>query len=340
MLAAGVTRMTTNLPLIRLSAINPFLMELRRRGTDATSLLHSLGLPRDIPASGELFVSALSVYAFVERSADVAGDPHLGFELGSQLDLHAWEPIALAASEARTVGELLTRFTLHALEHSSSTRFYLKTDGEQCTFGFERVIKPIIRPGQNDAFYLGFMSRMLMHATRDHWDVSQVLFRVADPDCVPKTDEELRIATGDNRGIQVRFPSTWLLEPFERSTYQTSSAERSFEHPPDSLVDSVRAALAPHLHEPNLTVERAARICGHNRRRLSQELRDEGTTLSREIAKLRAERAEKDLADTNHRVAEIAQTVGFTDPTVFSRAFKNWTGQSPQEYRRTHKSPN
>jgi AraC-like DNA-binding protein len=83
----------------------------------------------------------------------------------------------------------------------------------------------------------------------------------------------------------------------------------------------------------------AARICGHDRRRLSRELREQGTTLSKEIAKLREEKASQGLAGTNRRVSEIAQTVGFTDPTVFSRAFKNWTGQSPREYRRTHRSP-
>ena len=37
--------MTKNLPLIRLSAINPFLLELRRRGADASALLRELGLP-------------------------------------------------------------------------------------------------------------------------------------------------------------------------------------------------------------------------------------------------------------------------------------------------------
>jgi AraC-like DNA-binding protein len=87
----------------------------------------------------------------------------------------------------------------------------------------------------------------------------------------------------------------------------------------------------------DLTVAKAAKFCGYNKRRLSRELRNEGTTLSKEIAKLRAERAMKDLADTNQRVAQIALTVGFSDPTVFSRAFKNWTEQSPQEYRRNHK---
>jgi AraC-like DNA-binding protein len=108
---------------------------------------------------------------------------------------------------------------------------------------------------------------------------------------------------------------------------------------PRSLLDSLRSALRPHLHESDLTADRAAKICGHDRRRLSRELRDLGTTLSKEITKLRADRASRELIDTDQPVAEIAEAVGFTDPTVFSRAFKNWTGQSPREYRRTHRSP-
>jgi AraC-like DNA-binding protein len=329
--------MTSNLPLIRLSAINPFLLELRRRGADAAALLRSLDLPEDIPASSELFVSSLSIYELVERSAEIAGDPYLGYRLGSQLELNRWEPIALAAGEAQTVGELLTRFTLNAIEHSSSTEFFLRIEGERSTFGFERSVIPSALPGQNDAFYLGFMSRMLMHATRDQWDASQVLFRVADPNCIPETGDRLRIAMGDERGIQIRFPSLWLLEPYKSSTFQPNSVAKAVGPPPDSLVGALHAALIPHLHVPDLTVERAAKLCGYNQRRLSRELRDEGTTLSKEIAKLRAERAKKNLADTNQRVAQIALTVGFTDPTVFSRAFKNWTEQSPQAYRKTHR---
>jgi len=329
--------MTSNLPLIRLSAINPFLLELRRRGADAAALLRSLDLPGDIPASTELFVSSLSVYALVERSAEIVGDPYLGYRLGRNLDLNQWEPIALSAREARTVGELLTRFSLNAVEHSSSTEFYLRIEGEHSTFGFERAVSPPILPGQNDAFYLGFMSRLLMHAAKDQWDATQVLFQVADPDCIPINDDCLRIAVGDKLGIQIRFPSRWLLKPYERSTFQTSNVDKAVGQPPDSLLGSLRAALIPHLHEPDLTVAKAARICGYNNRRLSRELRGEGTTISREIAKLRAARAKKNLAGTDQRIAEIALTVGFRDPTVFSRAFKSWTKQSPQEYRRKHR---
>ena len=331
--------MKSNVPLIRLSAINPFLVALQRRGVDAATLLKDLELPTDIPASHDLFVVSESIYTLVERSAELAGDPYLGFTIGSSLELRDWDPIAEAAAEANTVGELLTLFTLHASEHSSATHFYIRTDGDRSTFGFERVKEPPVRPGQNDAFYMGLMSRLLRQATQDHWNSTEALFRVAEPELIPTSAEAYRIARGDRSGVRITFPTTWLFERFEKTVFHASVEPVGTGDMPRSLVGSVRSALQPHLHDPDLTVEKAATICGYNRRRLSRELREQGTTISREIARLRSERASKGLADTNRRVAEIAQTVGFTDPTVFSRAFKNWTGQSPQEYRRKHKSP-
>ena len=332
--------MTNKLPLIRLSAINPFLLELRRRGLDARPLLEGLGLPTDIPASHELFCAASAIYQLVEQSASLAEDPYLGFSIGDRLELQSWDPIALAVREAETVGQLLTLFTIHAAEHSSATTFYLRTEGERSIFGLERAQAPAFRPGQNDAFYMGFMVRLLGRAAREHWDSSKLMFRVADPDCIPPTTHKYRVAKGDKSGVQISFPSRWLFERFEKSRFTEDPKDSKSDDLPRSLVGSVRSALLPYLHEPNLTVERAATICGYNRRRLSRALRQEGTTLSKEIARLREKKAADELNNTTRRVSEIAQSVGFTDPTVFSRAFKNWTGQSPQQYRRTHKSPN
>ena len=101
---------------------------------------------------------------------------------------------------------------------------------------------------------------------------------------------------------------------------------------------AMQTALLPHLHENGLTAARAAQICGFKVRRLARDLRAEGTTITREIARLRAQRAADDLLYTNKRVAEIGNAVGFSDPTMFSRAFKSWMGQSPQRFRQTHKS--
>ena len=47
--------------------------------------------------------------------------------------------------------------------------------------------------------------------------------------------------------------------------------------------------------------------------------------------------AEKELVNTNRHIAEIAAMVGYLDPTVFSRAFKRWTGMAPRDYRKLEK---
>ena len=331
--------MTTNLPLIRLSAVNPLFLELKRRGIDVRSMLHDRGLPMDVPVSADLFVASDTVYELVENCAELSKDRFFGFAVGSSLDLPKWDPFANATAKATTVGELLTMFAVNAGNYSTATKFYISTAGERSTFGFERVRTPPIVPAQNDAFYTGFMERLLRHAAHENWRGADVLFRVADPDCIPTNGDVCRIAKGDRSGVQISFPSAWLFERFEHSLFCEQFENEQSGLMPQSLIDSLRIALRPHLQETDLTAVKAAKICVFNRRRLSRNLREIGTTLAKEIAHLRSEKATRALADTDQPIARIAEAVGFKDPTVFSRAFKKWTGQSPRDYRRTHRSP-
>jgi len=326
------------IPLVRLSAINPFLKELASRDIDAGILLEDQGLPAQIPASSDLFVSALSMYSMVEEAAVLADDPSLGVTIGSKLDLLAWEPIAQAAESAVTIGDLLNRFVLNSRDHSSSIHQSIETAGNRTTFMFKRVIEPQFVPAQNDAFYLGFMTRLMQSATADSWRPDNVLITVSDPQAIPEEFADLRVVKGDHSGFRMSFPTEWLFEPFEKSAFRRRVQRASHSFPPQSLIEAVHRAIAPHIHEDDLTVDRAAVLCGIDKRKLARKLQGKGTTIKKEIAYLRQERAEKALANSEQRILDIAAKVGFSDPTVFSRAFKNWTGQSPQEFRRINKS--
>ena len=323
-----------DLPLIRLSSINPFLRELASRDVDPGQLLEDQGLPAQVPASSDLFVSALCMYAMVEQSADLANDPYIGATVGSKLDLLAWEPISQAAEAAVTVGDLLNRFVLHAREHSSSANYSLETAGSRATFAFKRVAEPHFEPAQNDAFYLGFVCRLMKGATGKAWDAESVLIALSEPSAAPPDFNEMRIVKGDRSGFRMSFPTEWLFERFEKSAFRRGIQQSSHLPTPRSLVESVHLAISPYIHEENLTVERVAELCGTGKRRLSEKLRARGTTIRNEIAFLRQEKATDALVNSDRRISRIAATVGFNDPTAFSRAFKNWTGQSPQQYRR------
>jgi len=331
--------MKSKLPLIRLSAVNPLLLELQKRHCDVSSLLQQFDLPTNVPASAELFAAADTIYEVVEQCGATSGDSLFGFSVGSALSIEDWGVMSLPASRSKTVGELLTQISLHTSEHSSSTDYYLKTQGGTSSFGFRRAIRPRCRPAHNDAFYFGLLLRLLKFSVRENWDASRVLFRVAAPEHVPKDVSGCRVVEGDWLGVAVTFPTEWLFEPFDSGQPGDQPAESGAKGVPRSLVDSIRAALRPHLHDEHLTAEKASRLCGFERRRLAKELRDHGTTISKELALVRAECAGAALVSSDRPVADIAAEVGFSDPNVFSRAFKKWTGQSPRAYRRHHKSP-
>jgi AraC-like DNA-binding protein len=328
---------TSEMPLVRLRLINPFIAELQRRNVDSIPLLERAGLPREMPIADEVFVPASSVYNFLEMAAEAAGDRYLGATVGRDIDLESWPPFAESMDAATSINELLSHFVVNANHHATSVKMALQTEGVRSKFHFQRALNPNTPPSQNDAFYVGLLVTLFRRALGDRWQANLVLAEVCDPSAIPADLGPLTLAQGDNRGVSFGFPSEWLFEPFSKRFFtRERDANQEFVTPPFSLIDSVREALLPHIHEPDLTVERGAAICGYEKRKLSRILKNKGTTLVREIAHLREQRAATELVESNQKIADIALSVGFKDPTVFSRAFKNWTGQSPQEYRRNN----
>jgi AraC-like DNA-binding protein len=68
-------------------------------------------------------------------------------------------------------------------------------------------------------------------------------------------------------------------------------------------------------------------------RSLYRRLAEEGASLQRVKDEVRREIAIEQLVQTSKSLKQVATAVGFGDETSFNRAFKEWTGTSPGEYR-------
>ncbi len=66
---------------------------------------------------------------------------------------------------------------------------------------------------------------------------------------------------------------------------------------------------------------------------LRRRLRREGTTFQQLKDEARCEAARLALSRPEPSINEIALQLGFTDPSVFHRCFRKWTGQTPGQYR-------
>lgn len=72
-------------------------------------------------------------------------------------------------------------------------------------------------------------------------------------------------------------------------------------------------------------------------RTLRRRLSDEGVRLQELADEERLRQALRWLGDTNESVQRIAERLGYADPSNFGHAFKRWTGQSPQTWRKTRR---
>ncbi|HRO60968.1 MAG TPA: helix-turn-helix transcriptional regulator, partial [Burkholderiaceae bacterium] len=69
-------------------------------------------------------------------------------------------------------------------------------------------------------------------------------------------------------------------------------------------------------------------------RTLHRQLADEGTSLQSIKDDMRREQAIDQLSRTTRPIKQIARAVGYESEKSFARAFRQWTGEAPSEYRR------
>jgi AraC-like DNA-binding protein len=84
--------------------------------------------------------------------------------------------------------------------------------------------------------------------------------------------------------------------------------------------------------EPNPA--KIGRCLGMSERTLQRRLREEGTSFAEILEGARRELSQLYLAEPNVAAYEVAFLLGYSEPSAFHRAFRRWTGVTPQEFRR------
>lgn len=101
----------------------------------------------------------------------------------------------------------------------------------------------------------------------------------------------------------------------------------------DEFVDKVRRAITQLLREGEPDIAQvSARLCS-SQRTMQRRLGDAGTTFRRELNLVRCELARNYLRDARLQVVDIALLLGYSEHSAFTRAYREWTGRTPQQER-------
>jgi AraC-like DNA-binding protein len=117
--------------------------------------------------------------------------------------------------------------------------------------------------------------------------------------------------------------------------YLAQQAERllAASQQDDSTLAHVRREVANALPNGEPAQTMVARQLAMSARTLQRRLATEGTTFAAIVEAVRRERAELLLSDRTLTASEVAFLLGFSEPAAFFRAFRRWTGETPQRWR-------
>jgi len=101
----------------------------------------------------------------------------------------------------------------------------------------------------------------------------------------------------------------------------------------DDIVTQVKAEVLNQLPSGNVTDATIANAINTSQRSLQRKLQQEGTSFKSILTDLRLELAKKYIKNSNLSLMDVAFMLGFSEYSSFSRAFKNWTGMNPSNYR-------
>jgi AraC-like DNA-binding protein len=103
-----------------------------------------------------------------------------------------------------------------------------------------------------------------------------------------------------------------------------------------SLTERIRRLLRKGLGSELPSLEEVGDALAVTPQTLRRRLRDEGRGFQQIKDELRRDAAIEYLLHTPLPLLDIANRVGFSEASTFHRAFKQWTGVAPGEYRATH----
>lgn len=102
----------------------------------------------------------------------------------------------------------------------------------------------------------------------------------------------------------------------------------------DQFLEDFYELIRANLKDGDFSIEAISKNLNMSVRTLQRKLKDYNLSFKEVLVEIRKEISMNLLQDHNLSIAEIAYLTGFSESSAFHRAFKQWTGQTPVQFRK------
>jgi AraC-like DNA-binding protein len=332
-------------PTVWVRPIAAFVARARVLDIDRGALLRAIHLEECDLADPDARLPLECLYDLVEACAALSGDRFAPLRLATGYGFESLDALAFVVMTSPTLGAGIRAMVRFQRVFAEGERYEIEEEAEWTAIVYHPFGKP--RPAHSFMAEM-FAADILVNGSAmigASFDRPRV--ELAHP--APQDAGRLRAALGDP---QLRFE-----RPRNLCRVRTNDLARRiapdgqaaiYEYFARHLDERLRALsgasiagkvrdllLRIGVHDPSIpTVAKELRVSA---RTLQRRLAAEGTSLRALARETRRARAIQMLED-HVPIAEVAYVLGYAEPSAFHRAFRSWTGRTPESFRRSRAS--
>ena len=326
------------------SWIRSICQTVRGYGVSPEAILERVGLDPTLLSVPDARFPAMNVRRFWEAIISATGDELIGLRCGQEMQAPALHGLGLAIITSHSLAQVLDLTARYSKVISTTMEASLSHDSTGSSLALRTL------HGYEAKHAALLMAIAFIHRQANSLSQHQVTpleVRIHLPRATDEMKERLnayfgcRVITDDPSRDLIRFSYEDVMEPYASTNAMLREANEQVVR---QYLNRVRqfsfTARVEEVVRGLLTAGESVRITdvakklNLSSRTLQRRLEGEGSTFANLVEQHRKQLAHDALAHTEMTITEIAYTIGFSDPSNFSRTCTRWFGCSPAAYRR------
>lgn len=324
---------------VRVGPLFGIAVVLRQAGIDPAQVYAEAGLRAELFDDPDNLVSFRKAGHLIALCVDRTGYEDFGLRAGKLSGAATLGIAGFLVQQSPTVGAALRNLTLHLHLHDRGAVPMFSVAEGSAQLGYAVYEPGVEAIEQINDLAIAVAFNLLRGLCGEEWVPTEVRLARHEPaDTRPYRTHFQAPVVFDAHENLLLFPSRWLERPVPGADpqllkyLQQRVAELDNEDR-RTLAQRLRPMIRGALSYRDCSADRIAAMMSMHRRTLNRRLKDDGTSFRAIVESVRHEVACQLLANTRLPLHEIATALDYADPSVFTRAFRRWSGQSPSEWR-------
>ena len=330
--------------LARAAVLINYLDVARHLGLNGTKLMAEAGFNATLVSDPAQRIAVLAAISLIEDSARLSGCETFGLRMAELRQLSDFGEVSLLLSHQRSLRDALQVIVQYRHMINDSLAIFVEEGDKTVVIREEVVCDYPSHSRQAIELAIGIMHRFCAALLGARWRPLSVNFSHEAPadltvhrrifGCKLEFGSEFNGIVCQSADLDAANPLANEAMARHAKRYMDSLADTSGH----SLTQDVRKAIYLLLPMGRATIEQIAQAQGVNVRTLQRRLEDEGgTSFSDLVNSVRRELVMRYMENTGYSLARIADMLGYSLPSSFTRWFIVQFGKPPAAWRAEHR---